>query len=135
MHKMPSRYSPGKDVTPAQFITELICEKKAAQDDDELPIQYWKIKKWQRYFQSQVTAAHKLVKKYPPDQIIRALQRIDAKTIYSLRNPYLIKLIKQETREIPAKLYKPELASTTEKPQRPEKESRLSRLRKLQDGL
>lgn len=135
MNKYPSRYSPGKDVTPAQFITELICEKKAAQDDDELPLQYWKIKKWQRYFQNQVTAAHKLVKQYPPDQIIRALQRIDAKTIYSLRNPYLIRLIKQEKREPPAKLHKPELASVTEKPQRQEKESRLSRLRKLQDGL
>jgi len=135
MNKYPSRYSPDKDVTPAQFITELICEKKAFQDNDELPKQYWKIPKWAKYFKNQIATANKLVQQYPANQIIRALERIDARTIYSLRNPYLITLIKKEKKELPAKLHKPDLSSITEKPKRFEKESRISRLRKLQDGL
>ncbi len=135
MNKYPSRYSPGKQVTPAQFITELICEKKAYQDSSELPEQYWHIPKWAKYFRNQIAVANQLVKKYPADQVIRALQRIDAKTIYSLRNPYLITLIEKEKKELPVELHKPNLSSITEKPKRQEKESRLSRLRKLQDGL
>jgi len=134
MTKYNSLYHPGKQVTAAQLITEIICEKKAFQNDKELPEQYWKIKKWENYFKSQVVVAHKLVKKYPPDQIIRALNRIDAKTIYSLRNPYLLSLIKLEERILPKILHKPERNSIIEKPKRYQKETRLSRLRKLQNG-
>ena len=43
MSKYPSRYSDGKKVTAAQYITELICEKRAVKDKKELPNNFWKL--------------------------------------------------------------------------------------------
>ena len=42
--KYPSRYSPNGWVHSAQYITELICEKKAKTEGKELPIKIWELK-------------------------------------------------------------------------------------------
>jgi len=44
--KYPSRYSPNGWVHAAQYVTELICEKKAKTEGKELPLKFWELKEW-----------------------------------------------------------------------------------------
>lgn len=89
----PSRYSNGKLVSAAQYITELICEKKAKQDKLDLHYRFWLTTEWSKYYRNQIASANALLKKYNAKAIIKALQ--DAKTdrIYSLRAPHLTPII------------------------------------------
>lgn len=86
LSKYPSRYSPQKWVTAAQYLTELICEKKAQTSGKELPIKFWEFDEWKKYYKWQIGLANKLIKKYDPDALIRALKA--NKRIYSLRYPF-----------------------------------------------
>lgn len=94
--KYISKYSNGKYVTAAQYITELICENKAKQEKKDLYFKFWTTKEWSLYYRNQISTANKLVKKYNPQAIIRALKGIQASKIYSLRAPHLIPIIEQE---------------------------------------
>ena len=92
----PSRYSNGKLVSAAQYITELICEKKAKQDKLDLNYRFWLKSEWSKYYKNQIASAHKLLKKYNAKAIIRALQDKKTDKIYSLRAPHLIPIIESE---------------------------------------
>jgi len=92
----PSRYSPDKLVSAAQYITELICEKKAKVDSNDLPKQFWQLPKWAPFYRMQIVAANGLLKIYHPTAIIRALQSTKAYGIFSLRAPHLDAIIKEE---------------------------------------
>jgi hypothetical protein len=129
MPKYISRYSPDKDVTPAQYITELICEKKAAQQDSELPIQFWKLPEWKSYYQFQIMLANKLVKKFPSDAIVRALMDSKAKRYYSLGHPGLKDLIKIHIKPDPEPYDASDLKSTLAKPINRKSKSILTKLR------
>lgn len=93
----PSKYSNGKNVSAAQYITELICENKAKQDKKDLHFRFWTNKEWSSYYKNQIATANKLVKKYDEQAIIRALKNKKAEKIYSLRAPHLIAIIEYET--------------------------------------
>ena len=95
---LESRYGGGL-VTPAQYITEFICEKKSTTD---LPEKFWKIHEWGRYFRNQVASANALLKIYSVKAILRAINDPRAKKIYSLRAPQLDKLIQEKEKEIQA---------------------------------
>lgn len=90
-----SRYSPQKYVTAAQYIIELICEKKARIDKVDLPIQFWKQPEWQTFFKSQLRKCHSLLKKYHEKAIIRALQDSKLYSVYSLHAPWLIPVVEK----------------------------------------
>lgn len=94
--KYPSKYSNDKLVSAAQYITELICEKKAKLDREDVHAKFWLTKKWASYYRNQIPTANKLVKKYNDKAIIRALNSPEAKKIYSLRAPHLIPIIERE---------------------------------------
>lgn len=89
----PSRYSNGKKVSAAQYITELICEHKAQKDRLDLHFKFWAKPEWEKYYRNQIGSAHKLLKQYSAKAIIRALQDQKAFKIYSLRAPHLIDII------------------------------------------
>lgn len=91
--KFISKYSNNKEVSAAQFVTELICERKAAKDKEDLHYRFWTSKKWARFFRDQIATANKLVKEHDPIAIIKALNNAKGKTIYSLRAPFLKGLI------------------------------------------
>jgi len=93
--KYPSRYSNGKDVSAAQYITELICEHKAKLDKLDLHYKFWINKEWAKYYRNQIATANQLLKKYNPKSVIRALNDKRAEKIYSLRAPHLIAIIEQ----------------------------------------
>jgi len=91
----PSRYSNGKTVSAAQYITELICEHKAQKDKLDLHFRFWIKPEWDKYYRNQIGSAHKLLKKYSAKAIIKALQDYKAQKIYSLRAPHLVAIIEQ----------------------------------------
>jgi hypothetical protein len=91
-----SKYSNNKEVSAAQYITELICENKAKKDKLDLHYRFWLNKKWSAYYRNQIASAHKLVSKYNDVAIVRALKNDRAAKIYSLRAPHLIPIIEEE---------------------------------------
>lgn len=92
-----SKYSNGKEVTAAQYITELICENKAKIQNKDLHFRFWTNKIWARFYRDQIATANKLVKKYNETAIIKALKSDVGRKIYSLRAPHLISMIEHET--------------------------------------
>jgi len=44
--KYISKYSNGKQVSAAQYITELICENKARIEQKDLHYRFWNNKEW-----------------------------------------------------------------------------------------
>lgn len=101
--KYPSKYSNGKTVSAAQYITEIICENKAKRDREDLHYRFWVSKKWAAYYRNQIASANKLLTKYQPESIVAALNSDEAKKIYSLRAPHLIPIIEQKQLEIESK--------------------------------
>lgn len=99
-NKFPSRYSNGKQVSAAQYITELICENKASIDKEDLHYRFWTTKKWSKYYRDQIAAANKLVKQYNPLAVVKALKDSKSSKIYSLRAPHLIGIIEQYQNQI-----------------------------------
>jgi hypothetical protein len=91
----PSRYSNGKDVSAAQYITEIICEHKAKLNGKDLHYRFWLTKEWSTYYRNQIGSANKLLKKYHPKAIIKALNDVKSVKIYSLRAPHLLAIIDQ----------------------------------------
>lgn len=98
--KYISKYSNNKEVTPQQYITELICENKAIKDKKDLYYRFWTNKEWAAYYKNQIATANKLVKQYNPLAIIRALKDIKAQKIFSLRAPHLISIIEKEQEKL-----------------------------------
>jgi hypothetical protein len=96
--KFISRYSNNKEVSPAQYIVELICEKKAKIEKKDLHYRFWLTKEWEKYYKNQIATAHKLVKKYNPIAIVKALQDIKTSKTYSLRAPFLKSIIEEHQR-------------------------------------
>lgn len=91
----PSRYSNGKSVSAAQYITELICEHKAKIEKLDLHYRFWTNKEWSKYYRDQIATSNKLLKKYSAKSIIKALNDKAAEKIYSLRAPHLIAIIEK----------------------------------------
>jgi hypothetical protein len=94
--KYPSKYSNGKEVGAAQYITELICEKRAKLNKLDLHYRFWLNKEWSAFYRNQIGSAHKLLKKYSDVAIVRALNNPKTERIYSLRAPHLLPIIELE---------------------------------------
>ena len=99
-NKYLSKYSNGKTVSSAQYITELICEKMAQKEKRDLHYRFWLSSQWQQYYKNQIGSAHKLLKKYEDQAIIRALANPKSAKIYSLRAPHLIAIIEEEQNKL-----------------------------------
>lgn len=96
MAKYLSKYSNGKYVNSAQYITEMICENKAKIEKKDLHYRFWLNKEWAAFFRNQIATANKLIKTYGDKAIIKALKNDRATKIYSLRSPVLLDIIKTE---------------------------------------
>lgn len=95
-----SKYSNGKEVSAAQYITEIICEKQAKRQKKDLHYRFWLNKEWEKFYKGQIGTAHKLLKKYDAKAIIRALKNPKTRNTYSLRAPYLLPVIKLEQKKL-----------------------------------
>jgi len=68
-----SKYSNDKEVSAAQYITEIICEHQAIRNKKDLHFRFWVSDEWAVYFRNQISSAHKLLKKYSSKAIVLAL--------------------------------------------------------------
>jgi hypothetical protein len=93
--KYPSKYSNGKSVSPAQFISEMICERIAKRLKKDLHYRFWLSPEWEKEYKGQIAAANKLLKTYEPRAIVNALLTSAGQKIYSLRAPHLSGIIEQ----------------------------------------
>lgn len=93
MNKYISKYSNGKTVSAAQYITELICENKAKIEKKDLHYRFWTNKLWSKYYRDQIATTNKLLQKYDAKAIINALKDPASSRIYSLRAPHLSAII------------------------------------------
>lgn len=98
--KYISKYSNNKEVSAAQYITELICENKARKDKLDLHYRFWVNKEWSLFYRNQIATANKLVKQYDDVAIVRAIKNEKASKIYSLRAPHLIPIIETEQQKL-----------------------------------
>jgi hypothetical protein len=96
LSKYPSKYSNGKSVSGAQYITEIVCENKAKREKKDLHFRFWTEPYWEKFFRNQIASANILIKSYDPIDIAKALKTINGQKIFSLRAPHLKKIIETE---------------------------------------
>lgn len=107
MSKYPSKYSNGKNVSGAQYITEIVCENKAKREKRDLHFRFWTEPYWEKFFRNQITSANILIKSYDPIDIAKALKTSSGQKIFSLRAPHLKKMIEAEELKRKSLLDKP----------------------------
>lgn len=132
--------SNGQACNAAQYIAEMVCLREAERMNVGRPAYaLWNTDKWKKKFQSQVTKAYQLLKKYSDKAIINSLNSYKGKKIYSLRVKFLEPIINNEQNRLNKidKLRKPanEYEDLTNSQPRKQygKQSQLSFLRDL-DG-
>lgn len=84
---MPQKYKSKygrKTVTAAQYITEILCERKAAFVKTQLPLFFWKDKEWFGYYMFQLKLINKLIKKYGEQALFKVIT--DNPTLFSARH-------------------------------------------------
>ncbi len=79
----PSKYSPGKFITGANYVIELLCERKAALSGSTLPTHFWNIAVWAKEFKSQTRSVNTLLKTFDVKALVHVLH--SNPKIYSLR--------------------------------------------------
>ena len=131
-----SRYSPDGYVTAAQLITEICCEKKAWSEKKELPLKFWELEEWAKFYRNQIASANKLLKKYAAEAILQALRDKRTKTTYSLRANWLIPIIEEYQKKVDLAASKPKVdrkvADTTIVPKQHVKKNILDKLKELE---
>jgi hypothetical protein len=95
MNKYPSKYSNGKEVSAAQYLAELVCERLAIKRKIDLHYRFWLNKEWEKEYKGQIAAANKLLKRFELRFVIQALKTDRGQKIYSLRAPHLPSIIEQ----------------------------------------
>lgn len=89
-----SKYT-DKLVAPAQILVDKLMEKIAKKDKEVLPIRYWELEKYKKTFIRHIVGANKLLKKYPVDVVLKAIQDPAANWIFYFESPKLLPLCKK----------------------------------------
>ncbi len=99
--RYPSRYGGENNfVTGAQYIIELICEKKARLDKRTLPLKFWKHKDWANFYKRWLRQVHKLLKSFDERAIINALKSKESGMRWSLHTEYMKELVEKEQEKL-----------------------------------
>lgn len=93
--RYPSVYSPGQYVTLAQYLCEKVCERAAKKEYKELPLQFWRIKKWSQFYVFQSKLVNKLLKTYKPEAVLHAFNDKRCKSIYSFNAPWFLPVVEE----------------------------------------
>lgn len=87
-----------KKVTAAQYIAQLMCERKSKKDGVKLTGAFWNDKEWKKFFLYQVSLANNLLKIYPEGAIIQVLARPDLSWAWSLNTKQVLKAFEKIAR-------------------------------------
>jgi hypothetical protein len=96
--RYPSKYSPKKFVTARQYIIELICERIARHQKEDLGVQFWKNKEWAGIYKRWLRVVGNICKDCPPEAIIRALNNNPYR--WSLHTDFMVKEIEKEKEKL-----------------------------------
>lgn len=105
MKKYQSKYSPNKEVTELQYVTEIICERCAENMGVVLPLRFWKNEEWAQYYKMQIRYASRLIKEYSSPIVLQTLRKNPH--IYSLAPKWVEKKISYEYDRALAKASQP----------------------------
>lgn len=83
-------------IDASNYLAELTCTRMQQKNDaGVLPIKFWNHPKYKNLYIREVSQAKILLKKYPAQAIIKALEHWEARYILSLRNHNLIPIIEK----------------------------------------
>jgi len=97
-----SAYSGGK-ITDAQYLTEIMCETIAKNQNKDLPRAFWLLPEWNKTYRQHISAANTILKLYDLEAILNALKDKSCGKVFSLRSPVLLKLIEKYQKDITLK--------------------------------
>lgn len=86
------------------FLARLMCERKGKKDNIPLGIAYWNRPEWKMFFKQQILAANSLLKIYPFQVVIAAVNNKKVNWTYSLRAPQLKQILIEENAKYERKL-------------------------------
>jgi hypothetical protein len=102
-----SRYGVSRWVTAAQFICEVLCERRAKAERKKLPLQFWKDKAWGNEYSRQLVAVNALLKRLDPAKSGTGARAISAflrsqrgRDVYSLGGAWVVPLVEAEHRKV-----------------------------------
>lgn len=104
-----SSYGAEKQITAAQRLSEMICERQAARNGTQLPARFWTRPEWRGPFHQQVVQANRLLKLYDPEAIFGALG--ENPRVYSLGAPFFAELCQRKHIELIATRQRLEVAT------------------------
>ena len=81
---------------PTHYLAELAVTRHANKLKVVLPFKFWNTDEWKKEYKQQIIAAHSLLKLFSIESILAALNSKDGNWIYSLNQPKIIDLAKQE---------------------------------------
>ena len=128
--KYESLYGKGQ-CTAAQYIGELMCQRRAASLKRDLPSQFWEFKEWRNFLVYQITLANKLLKVYNEECVFSGLR--DVKWAYSLKTKKLIDAIIAHQLKYCPKSAASQKEKEVETFGRKAKENKLTKLRQLEN--
>lgn len=82
----PSRYSAGTWVTPAQYLAEILCERRAVSLQTTLPQKFWELDVWNKFYTYQIRLVNALLKIHSYKKILAALNKKQWATCWSYNN-------------------------------------------------
>lgn len=94
-----SRYAGGY-ISHAQFLAEIMCERRAGLDRRQLPLRFWDNKDDGVYFMKQLRAANTLLERYGPEAVLSGVNLPEAKKCYSLTAPWLAPILFKEAERL-----------------------------------
>ena len=89
----------GREIKPANYIVEMLCERKADKEHRTLKGTFWREDYWKTFYAQQIVAVNGLLKTYPHTVIISALKRKETNWVYSLRSPQLVPILGDELKK------------------------------------
>lgn len=97
--RFPSNYG-GGNITPAQYIIELICAKKASMSNTKLSYKFWHTTEWSSFFKRWLRQVHVLLRKYDALAVINALNDKRAGKRWSLHSEFMLNLIDEHDKKL-----------------------------------
>lgn len=92
--KLPSKYT-DKEITPAQYLAELMCSRKYNKQGVILPRKFWSDERYRKEFLFQKRNADQLLAIYEFHDILSALNDKRGLSIHSLSAKWLDPVIKE----------------------------------------
>lgn len=81
---------------PAAHLADIMCLRRGKKEGIPTPPKYWSLPEWKSYYKHQILAANRLLKIYPFEVIVAAINNKKCNWIYSLFYPGLNQVLEEE---------------------------------------